>query len=124
MQFSGDFIKVSRNRWDFQPTPLRPDRILEIDWAKLIPDKVGTKHQREYLIKSCGQFLSAWILSSRTGQLSGGSVVGIYSKIKRLVNWMVVRNVWRFGELSKIDISDFFRITEEEEHGLRKHSQV
>jgi hypothetical protein len=72
------------------------------------------QHQREYLLKSSKGLLAAWITTSRNSQLAGGSIDGIFRKLRRLVRWMIRRDLWRFGELSEGDITNFLLgLTEE-----------
>jgi len=101
MKFQNDFILFHPNQWIIAPSPLRPDQNLVLDWRALLLEHAGTARRRTYLIQSCKEFLFSWITSARTGRLSGGTILGIYGKMRRLVRWMVARNIWCFSELTK-----------------------
>jgi hypothetical protein len=124
MDFPSDFIRIYRNRWVIQPSSLRPGLTLEIEWTELLPADIGSKHQRNYLVKSSKGLLHAWINSARRGRLSGGTLQNIYSKLKRLTRWMVERDLWRFSELTDEAITSFLLDYKSKVGSCRKHIQV
>ncbi|MDQ1924950.1 hypothetical protein [Massilia pseudoviolaceinigra] len=100
------FVRKGKARWVIDPSPLNPDRAVELNWTSLIPAGRGTKHQRKYLMKSCKGFLCAW-LGSDANRRSPGTIHGTFGKIRRLVQWMLVRELWRFSELGEREIEEY-----------------
>lgn len=99
-------VHEGKSRWVIAPSPLNPDHIMELNWATLIPAGVGTKHQRQYLMKSCKGFLRVW-LASDASRRSPGTILGTFCKLRRLVHWMLGRGLWRFSELGKHEIEEY-----------------
>lgn len=101
------FASIGRSRWVLKSHPLNPEKQGVIDWSTLGVCGYGTKHQRTYLVKSAKELLCAYAQYSKRSGLSPSTVPGVFAKIRRLVKWMVSRELWRFGQLSEQDIVDF-----------------
>ncbi len=99
-------VDEGKLKWVLTPSPLNPDRIIELDWTTLIPAGVGTKHQRHYLMKSCKGFLCVW-LASDANRRSPGTILNTFGKLRRLVRWMLGREIWRFSALGKHEIEEY-----------------
>lgn len=99
-------VHEAKLRWAIDPSPLNPDRIIELNWSTFIPAGAGTKHQRHYLMKSGKGFLRAW-LASNASRRSPGTILDTFGKLRRLVHWMLGRGLWRFSELSKHEIEKY-----------------
>ncbi|WP_161789590.1 tyrosine-type recombinase/integrase [Janthinobacterium lividum] len=107
MDDSDCFAVMGRTRWVLRPNPLNPEREGVIDWSTLELSGIGTKHQRAYLAKSAKELLVAYVRNAKRNALSPSTVPGIFTKIRRLVRWMVEREIWRFAQLSEQNIADF-----------------
>jgi integrase len=97
--------KNTGKRWYLNASELYPDMEPYIDWVTFLPPELGTKHQREYLIKSSKQFLSAWC--SSTSSVAHNTVKNRFWQLKRLVGWMARYGIWRFSKLTFDDMSEF-----------------
>lgn len=110
MANGGVLVRQGATVWEFKENPLRPGDPPSIHWAELLPQGVGTKHEREYLTKSCKQFLAAQIelgYGHDGTDLSAGTVKGWFTRLKILVRWMIQRHYWRFSQLRPRDLTAF-----------------
>ncbi|AQT51624.1 hypothetical protein BHQ31_14995 [Burkholderia cenocepacia] len=102
--------KTTPHRWFLAESPLYPDEQPTIDWIKFLPPGVGTRHQRQYLLKSVKYFLRALInmpSAKRHSMISPATVKNWVKWTRRLVAWMVGRDIWRFSQLQTLEMLDF-----------------
>lgn len=110
--FKDVVVEAGAHHWRLAANALYPDARPIINWLKLLPADVGTKHQRAYLTKSAKEFLAALIempSAQRRGTLSHATVENWWRWLRRLVVWMVDRDIWRFSQLSASSILEFLR---------------
>lgn len=102
--------KSTAHRWYLVASELYPDEEPFIDWLKLLPRDVGTKHQRAYLLRSTKSFLKALINmpGAKAGPtMSHATIQNRVRWIKRLLHWMIGKNLWRFSQLKEDDLLEF-----------------
>ncbi|KGV03427.1 phage integrase family protein [Burkholderia pseudomallei MSHR4032] len=102
--------KATPHRWYLAVSPLYPDEQPIIDWIKFLPPDIGTRHQRQYLLKSVKFFIKAIInmpSAKRHSTISHATVENWVRWTRRLVSWMVGRDIWRFSQLQAAEILDF-----------------
>ncbi|MEM8511681.1 integrase [Massilia sp. MP_M2] len=101
---------ANRSKWVFESTALYDNQDSTIVWANLIPLSMGTKHQRNYLMKSMKGFFVASSISMVTGAQYDQSTLQVrYRYIVTLVRWMVAKNLWRLSALTTSDFVDFMQ---------------
>lgn len=88
------------------------ERPIELRWLNFLPESLGTKHQRAYMLKSVKQFLKSRMNRPtrrwRAG-LAPSTVQLWFGDLRQLVRWMAARNQWRFSQLAVDDILDYIR---------------
>lgn len=102
--------KETPHRWFLVASPLYPDEQPIIEWHKFLPPDIGTRHQRQYLLKSAKLFVRALInmpSAKRQSTISHATVGNWVRWTKRLVSWMVRRDLWRFSQLHTSDVLEF-----------------
>lgn len=110
--FTDVVLDAGVRQWRLAASALYPDAKPVIDWLKLLPPGMGSKHQRAYLTKSSKEFLAALIdmpSAQRRGNLSHATVVNWWRWLRRLLAWMVERDYWTFSQLSSDAILEFLR---------------
>ncbi|AET88013.1 Phage integrase [Burkholderia sp. YI23] len=110
MVFDQVVSHATSRRWTLIATPFSPEQKLVLDWTEFLPRNIGTKHQREYLLKSVKEFLHALINFKKLGRGGGVSpltVSGWFYRLKRMVGWMIGCDIWRFSQLDDVMISVF-----------------
>ncbi|MFG6464168.1 site-specific integrase [Roseateles sp. DXS20W] len=110
--FKDVVLEAGAHHWRLAASALYPDAEPIINWRKLLPVDKGTKHQRAYLTKSSKEFLEALIdmpSAQRRGTLSHATVENWWRWLRRLVVWMVERDLWRFSQLGPEAMLEFLR---------------
>jgi hypothetical protein len=95
--------RLGRHIWILKPNELFRGERHAIEWNSLLPTGLGTRHQRQYLTKSCKDLLMAMISAprpTRGEEVSSGTVLNWFSILKGIVQWMISNGCWRFSELS------------------------
>lgn len=97
--------------WIMSPYPIYQGEKLKIYWDTLLPPNIGTRHQREYLLGSARQFLTAWIKTreQQKERLSPMTITKFYTRLRTLVRWMVGKGIWRFRKISEDDIQEYLK---------------
>ncbi|MGJ7575399.1 hypothetical protein ACSFBX_33110 [Variovorax sp. RB2P76] len=88
---------------------LYPDRNLTLEWNSFLPHKIGSKYQREMLLKSCKQFYEAVYLGSRSDKYSPKTLLQRFGKLKNIVRWMIRCDIWRFSDIRSHHLLEFFK---------------
>lgn len=107
--------------WIMSPYPIYQGEKLKIYWDTLLPPNIGTRHQREYLLGSARQFLTAWIKmrEQQKERLSPMTITQFYTRLRTFVRWMVGKGIWRFRKISEDDIQEYLRKIAETKVRLR-----
>ncbi|EKU79512.1 hypothetical protein HMPREF9710_05217 [Massilia timonae CCUG 45783] len=101
---------ASRSKWVFESSALYDGEDSTIAWSKLIPQSMGTKHQRAYLMRSMKGFFAASSSSIITGTQYDQSTLQVrYRHIVTLVRWMVARDIWRLSALTENEFVEFMQ---------------
>lgn len=119
-------IEKTRNKWYLATNALYDDAKPYINWATLLPTSGGTKHQRAYLLASAKGLMSAMLevpRDQKSAVLAHGTVINWFYAIKRLVHWMVVRDLWRFSALSPDDVNAYIEYCRSRENGKKAVSE-
>lgn len=102
--------KKSRYYWELAASPLYDEEKPRISWRAFLPPTGGTKHQREYLLRSVRGLIAAMIdrpRQTKGDHLAHSTVMNWTFEIRSLISWMTERDVWRFSALTGQDIADF-----------------
>lgn len=100
------FEKKTAYHWHLQTNELFEGRPRVINWRVFLPEKLGTKHQREYLLKSAKGLLLAMINYSVGKARSGlcpGTVMVWWRQLGVLTRWMAEKDIWTYAELRSHD---------------------
>lgn len=105
-------IENRPHHWVLQTTALYDFKTVNLYWNSFLPEDLGTKHQRAYMLKSAKQLLMSLIKFPRSrsrNRLSGVTVQNWFDDTKRLVTWMFQNGIWRFSELEIEDAIIFLQ---------------
>ncbi|SDP94302.1 hypothetical protein SAMN05216303_11421 [Rhodoferax sp. OV413] len=105
-------IKSSAYQWHLETGQLYEGQLLVINWLVFLPEKMGTKHQREYLLKSAKGLLSAMVdhsVGRARFNLSSGTVQNWWRQLGALTRWMVHNDIWTYAELTLEDCRTFIK---------------
>lgn len=101
---------ANRSRWVLESSALYDGEESTIVWANLIPQSMGTKHQRTYLMKCMKGFFVASSVSIVTGAQYDQSTLQVrYRYLVTLVRWMIARDIWRLSSLTEEDFVQFMQ---------------
>lgn len=104
------FTKKTAHQWHLQTNELYEGRPTVLNWLVFLPEKLGTKHQRAYLLKSAKDLLLAMIKNSvgkTRSSLCPGTVLGWWRKLGALTRWMNEKNIWTYAQLRSHDFKSF-----------------
>ncbi|WP_027804474.1 site-specific integrase [Paraburkholderia caledonica] len=111
-------VRKNRSRWYLSVDGLYGNKVASICWKDFLPKGCGTKHQRAYLLSSIKSLLGAMIEAPRQSNgeiLSHATILNWTLGLRRLVLWMLQRDIWRFSALSANDVADYI------EHASTRH---
>lgn len=99
------------HRWYLRPDPLQHDEERFLDWLSFLPEHGGTRHQRQYMLKSAKGMLRARINAPRAARngetLSSTSVRQWFLHLRAICHWMFERQAWRYSSLTPNDYLAF-----------------
>lgn len=95
--------------WTLQSSQLYEGKPFVIRWAKLLPDGLGSKHQRAYLTKSVKQFMLCTIDDSIHGRYDASTYSFRFTMLSTLVKWMAINKIWRISSLTPDDLLEFLQ---------------
>lgn len=108
--FESVVIERTRYTWVLAVDALYDGKRPTIDWRTFLPNNGGSKHQREYLLRSLRGLFVALIEAPRqlkSDRISYGTVLNWYYTIRRMIRWMTSRNIWRFSSLGPQDVAEY-----------------
>jgi integrase len=96
-------ITESKNSWYFSNHALHEGRTFSIDWSTFHFELIEKKHDRHIFISSAKEFLRAVIkqLPSIAAQSSPGSMANFGRLLRRLIRWMIEKEIYRFSFLEE-----------------------
>jgi site-specific recombinase XerC len=116
-------VSKSRYFWDLAVDPLYDNKIARIDWRVFLPASGGSRHQREYLLRSVRGLMQAMLEKPRQVKgehLSHATVKNWTFEIRRLIRWMTERDIWRFSSLNGQDVAEYIQRCAVLENGAGK----
>ncbi|MDR6493182.1 integrase [Paraburkholderia terricola] len=108
--FNSVVVRKTREHWYLAVDALYENKVASIDWNSFLPATGGTKHQREYLLRSIKGLLTGMIEAprqTRGDKLAHSTVLNWTFEVRRLVNWMTSREIWRFSALTGEDVATY-----------------
>lgn len=95
--------------WELAVRELDGERLTKLSWLDVIPAGLGTKYQRRRLLVSAQRLFLVLYGSDgpRTKNYSPITQSQAFGKIRKIVRWMAVRDIWRFSDLRADHILDF-----------------
>jgi integrase len=99
-----------RNVWRITASELHPDEDFALNWGRVIPPSLGTRHQRHVLLSSAKELYIAICGPSNPRQrlYSPLTLRLNFIRLRALIRWMVERGVWRFSDIDPDHLIDFF----------------